>query len=324
MKSRIVMTMFVGLLAAAAGCGDDSNGTGGSAGTGGTGGSAGTGGTGASTGDGNVTININPEDTIVNGVASCEGSDEEECISDGYSASWSKYIITVGFVDMNQGDGTNQQTSDAVAVAEFRNLSEAGSTLTEFNGIPIGQYTEFGYQTPLLPENPDDFININDEVSADDITNMIDNDLTYIIEGQLTADEGGETLNFLIEANVESFYTFCGEEGGQAGINVGTSGTDQITMHGDHIFFNGFPADESGVQRLAEWMWLVEDTDNDGILTRVDFEAATDLGLLYPSPPYTDLNAGPAGPLTNAWDFIRSQLGTQGHLNGEGECEWEF
>lgn len=296
-RNRIVMTTFVGLLAAAAGCGDDSSG-----------------------GDGNVTININPEDTIVNGVESCAGSDEEECISDGYSASWSKYIITVGFVDMNQGDGTNQQTSDAVAVAEFRNLSEAGSTLTEFNGIPIGQYTEFGYQTPVLPS---DFTNIN-EVSQEDIDNMIENNLTYIIEGQLTADADGSTIDFLIEANVESFYSFCGEEGGQAGINVGTSGTDQITMHGDHIFFNGFPADEAGVQRLAEWMTMVEDTDNDGVLTRVDFEAATDIGSLYPSPPYSDLNAGPAGTIENAWDFVRSQLGTQGHINGEGECEWEF
>ena len=297
-KNRIVMTTFVGLLAAAAGCGDDSNG-----------------------GDGNVTININPEDTITNGVDSCANTDEpDECISDGYSASWSKYIISVGFVDMAQVDGADRQTSDVVAVAEFRNLSEAGSELTSFNGIPIGQYAEFGYQTPLLT---DDAVNIN-QVSEDDITNMRDNDLTYIIEGQLTQDSDGATLDFLIEADVQSFYFLCEGEGGSAGINVGTSGTDQITMHGDHIFFNGFPADESNVQRLAEWMWLVADTNNDGVLTRVDFEAATDLGTLYPSPPYSDLNGGPLGTITNAWDFIISQLGTQGHLNGEGECQWEF
>ncbi|MEM7437907.1 MAG: hypothetical protein AAF436_22355 [Myxococcota bacterium] len=315
MKSRIVMTIFLGLLAAAAGCGDDSSGTGATGG-----GTGGTGGTGGSTGDGNVTININPEDTITNGIESCAGSDEEECISDGYSVSFSKYIITVGFVDMAQVDGANPQMSNAVAVAEFTNLSEAGSTLTEFNGIPIGQYTEFAYQTPLLTEDAE---NING-VSEDDLNNMRDNNLTYIIEGQITSDDTGDTLDFLIEANVESFYTGCGEEGGEAGINVSTSGTDQITMHGDHVFFNGFPADESGVQRLAEWMWLVDDTNSDGVLTQVDFEAATDLGTLYPSPPYSDLNAGPAGTLTNAWDFVRSQLGTQGHLNGEGECEWEF
>ncbi|MBT8467196.1 MAG: hypothetical protein KJN97_00495, partial [Deltaproteobacteria bacterium] len=58
------------------------------------------------------------------------------------------------------------------------------------------------------------------------------------------------------------------------------------------------------------------------VLTQVDFEAATDVGALYPSPPYSDINSGPAGAINNAWDFIRSQLGTQGHLNGEGECEW--
>ncbi|MEM9727107.1 MAG: hypothetical protein AAF997_00880 [Myxococcota bacterium] len=299
MKNRIVMSMCAGLLVAAAGCGDDSSG-----------------------GDGNVTININPEDTITNGIDSCADTDEpDECIADGFSVSFSKYIISVGFVDMAQVDGANPQSSDAVAVAEFTNLSEAGSELTSFSGIPIGQYTEFAYQTPLITEET---ININ-QVSQDDIDNMIENNLTYIIEGQLTADEDGSTIDFLIEADVQSFYDNCGEEGGEAGINVSTSGTDAITMHGDHIFFNGFPADESGVTRLAFWMSLVEDIDEDGVLTQVDFEAATDIGTLYPSPPYSDLNGGPLeDPVTNAWDFVISQLGTQGHLNGEGECEWSF
>ncbi|MEM8607288.1 MAG: hypothetical protein AAGF92_09285 [Myxococcota bacterium] len=299
MKNRIVMSMCAGLLVAAAGCGDDSSG-----------------------GDGNVTININPEDTITNGIDSCADTDEpDECIADGFSVSFSKYIISVGFVDMAQVDGANPQSSDAVAVAEFTNLSEAGSELTSFSGIPIGQYTEFAYQTPLITEET---MNIN-QVSQDDIDNMIENNLTYIIEGQLTADEDGSTIDFLIEADVQSFYTNCGEEGGEAGINVSTSGTDAITMHGDHIFFNGFPADESGVTRLAFWMSLVEDIDEDGVLTQVDFEAATDIGTLYPSPPYSDLNGGPLeDPVTNAWDFVISQLGTQGHLNGEGECEWSF
>jgi hypothetical protein len=89
------------------------------------------------------------------------------------------------------------------------------------------------------------------------------------------------------------------------------------------MFFNGFPEDEGNVVRQAGWLWSVEDVDQDGVLTRVDFEAATDIGSLFPSPPSGnyELTGGPL-PIQSAWDFIRAQLGTQGHIFGEGECEW--
>jgi hypothetical protein len=94
-------------------------------------------------------------------------------------------------------------------------------------------------------------------------------------------------------------------------------------MHGDHMFFNGFPEEEGNVMRQAEWLWEVEDIDDDGLLTKTDFEAATDIGALFPSPPQGnyELTGGPL-PISNAWDFIRAQLGTQGHIFGEGECQW--
>jgi hypothetical protein len=70
-------------------------------------------------------------------------------------------------------------------------------------------------------------------------------------------------------------------------------------------------------------MSRVVDRDENGVLEKADFEAAVDLGTLFPeSEGYVGLNDGPVGTLTNAWDFIRSQLGTQGHINGEFECEW--
>jgi hypothetical protein len=72
--------------------------------------------------------------------------------------------------------------------------------------------------------------------------------------------------------------------------------------------------------RLAQWLWDIED-DGDGVLTQADFEAATNVEELFPAPTYT-LTGGPIEPIENAWDFVRAQLGTQGHIRGEGECEW--
>jgi hypothetical protein len=218
---------------------------------------------------------------------------------------------------MAQADGANRQQSSVVSVADYVSLPTTLPTLDTFNGIPTGQYSEFGFDTPVIVDDPDVNVNVADE----DVQSMIDNGYTYIIEGRVIPDGGGDAIEFLIEADVPSVYTDCDGDP-EPGANVGPSSRASILMHGDHIFFNGFPADESDVERLADWMSKVEDTDGNGVLEKVDFEAATDVGTLFPSPAYSGLNDGPAGTLTNAWDFIRSQLGTQGHLNGEFECEW--
>jgi hypothetical protein len=292
---KVTMTALALLAGAAVGCSD--SGSGGSD-------------------NGNLTIVLDAEDTIPEGLASDPTGEEEEAITDGYSVEFSRYIVSVGLVDAAQVNGGNRQQGSVVTVADYVNLPTTLPTVETFSGIPVGQYSEFGYDTPVIDES---VVNVNG-VSDEDVQTMIDDDLTYIIAGTLTADQGG-SKEFLIEADVPTTYSLCGEEP-ELGVAVGANTTAALTIHGDHIFFNGFPADESDVTRLANWMWLVEDVDEDGVLTKTDFEQATDLGTLFPAPAYSGLNDGPAGTITSAWDFIRSQLGTQGHLDGEGECEW--
>lgn len=293
---KSTMTVLAVIAVTAVGCGDD-------------GGSGG--------GEGNLTVVLDAEETIPEGIPSDPSGADDEAIVDGYRAEFDRYIIAVGLVDMAQANGANRQQSSIVTVADYVNLPTTLPTLDTFSGIPTGQYSEFGYDTPVID---DSVVNVNG-VSDEDVQRMIDNGYTYIIEGRVIPDDGGDAIEFLIEADVPSIYTDC-DGTPEPGVSVGASSTASILMHGDHIFFNGFPADESDVERLAAWMSKVDDTDANGVLEKVDFEAATDLGTLFPSPAYSGLNDGPAGTLTNAWDFVRSQLGTQGHLNGEFECEW--
>ncbi len=285
--------------ALAAGCGDD--------GGGGNGGG----------GDGNLSVVLGAEDTIPEGL---DGTDacEDECIEDGYSVTFDRYIVAVGFVDMNQVGGANPQSSPDVGVADFTSLPSTLPELTAFNGIPTGQYTEFGFETPA-PEAG--VTNIN-SVAQDDIDAMVENGWSYIIDGTLTRESDGETIDFLIEANSPAVYTDCAlETEPEPGVPVTTNSSAEVTIHGDHVFFNGFPEDETQIQRLAGWMWTVgEERDTDGEITRADFEAATNIAKLFPAPTY--VLAGSPLEINNAWDFVRAQLGTQGHIFGEGECEW--
>jgi hypothetical protein len=263
-------------------------------------------------GEGNLSVVLEAEETIVRGI---ESGDGDENILDGFDVTFSKYIVSIGNVAMSQAGDTNPQSSSDVVIADFTSLGSFPE-LTSFNGIPTGQYTSFGFETPA----PDaDVVNLN-QVDQADFDAMIANEWSYIIEGTITDVETEESKDFLIEADVPTVYSDCAVEDMEPGVNVAGDSSVDVTLHGDHIVFNGFPEDEGAVQRLASWLWAIED-DGDGVLTKTDFEAATNVGELFPSPTYT-LTGGPIDPIENAWDFVRAQLGTQGHIRGEGECEW--
>jgi hypothetical protein len=289
----IFAAVTAGLLA---GCGSDS--TGGS-------------------GDGNLSVLVEAEESIPDGL---QAGDGEEDIRDGFDISYSRYIVTLGNVAMSQLDGADFQSSAVVVVADLTSLPSTLPELTSFDGIPTGQYTSFGFATPSADA---DVVNLN-AVEEADIDAMIANGWSYIIEGTITQVSDGASKDFLIEADVPSVYSDCAVEDLEPGVNVSSNSSVDITLHGDHIFFNGFPEEEGNVVRLAQWLWDIPDVDSDGVLTQADFEAATDIAILYPSPPsgVYELTGGPIVPITNAWDFIRAQLGTQGHIFGEGECEW--
>jgi hypothetical protein len=265
--------------------------------------------------NGKLSVLLEAEESIPGGLAAGTAN---ENIKDGFDIDFSKYVISVGLVAMSQLGGAHPQSSDAVAVADFTRLGTTPPELTRFSGIATGQYTEFGFQTPG-PESS--AINLNAEEA--DFDAMVANGWSYVVAGTITRVEDGATKEFRIEADVPSEYTACAVEDLEPGVNVSTNSSVNITMHGDHLFFNGFPEEEGNVFRQARWLWSIEDTDEDGVITRTDFEAATDIGSLFPSPPMGnyELTGGPL-PIRNAWDFIRAQLGTQGHIFGEGECEW--
>lgn len=266
-------------------------------------------------GSGNLNVILEAEESIPEGIRAGTGP---ENINDGYSVEFSKYIISLGIVQMDQL-GDNAQASEAVAVADYTALPITGLELTRFEDIPTGQYSEFGFQTP--PPTEDSLR--HQSVSEEDFDEMLRNGWSYLIEGRLLDEGGALVRNFRIEADVPSVYTACAVEDLPQGVNVQADSDVTITIHGDHLVFNGFPEEEGRVNRQAKWLADIEDIDQDGILTRADFEAATDIGALFPSPPQGDyeLTGGPL-PILNAWDFIRAQLGTQGHILGEGECEW--
>lgn len=234
---------------------------------------------------------------------------------DGYRVSYSRYIVSVGLVSMSKSEGRDHQDSDAIAIADLTRIGSTPPVVTVFDRIPVGPYPSFAFATPAPDANAS---NIN-AVPQLDVESMIANGWTFIVEGQVARAADDVVREFVIQADVPADYSDCADAEKQ-GVGVGSKAKTVITIHGDHLFFTGFPRDEAQAKRLAQWVWEVEDVDGDGVLTRSDFQAAEDIDRMFPPSRYS-LQGGPL-LIENAWDFVRAQLATAGHLRENGDCNW--
>jgi hypothetical protein len=177
---------------------------------------------------------------------------------------------------------------------------------------------------------------------------MQQNDWSYLIEGTITKADGrscpptslamppstaaslgtnaggdacyeNPSIRFVFGVNAATRFGPC-EIDGVPGFSIpaGGSQTVAITIHGDHLFFNGFPADETAVVRLAQWL-ADSDLDLDGNATVAELELIGTEDLPEIDDRYS-LGMPPI-PLDSIWSFVTAQLKTQGHFQGEGECE---
>ncbi len=294
------LTIFA-LMLALVGCGDDDSMT-----DGGT--------EDASTQDataGGATINflLEAEDSITDGVAAGTG---DEDIQDGWAATFTKYIIAVGHIELT-ADGVDAD-DDRVFLVDLVQAPPAGFDLWSVSSLAEGRY-DVTYE--LAEANAESMV--HESVTEADATEMRNGNLSYLIEGSITKDD--QTISFRWGVSAETVYGPCGAEEGAPGVAVSgaTATSAALSIHGDHIFFNGFPeGEEGGVMRLAQWL-ADSDTDSDGTVTQAELEALSPSDLSELDERYS-LTGGPIDPLTNMWEYVTAQLKTQGHFQGEGEC----
>ncbi|NUN13836.1 MAG: hypothetical protein HUU55_09395 [Myxococcales bacterium] len=132
------------------------------------------------------------------------------------------------------------------------------------------------------------------------------NDAEYTIikvytEGSATKDNVTKTFQWTFDLFFH--YSEC-----ETGVHVvpETESTFQITIHGDHLFYDSLVSEEPSLvfQPFAD-----ADTDADNTITQEELEAAG-IGGLDPG------NADPQ----NLWDWLNLQVPTVGHANGESHC----
>lgn len=292
-------------------------------------------------GAGSLTVLLEAEDVIVDGL---EPGDGAENIRDGWRVEFGKYVTTIGDIDLHLStDETIEAEASEVFAVDLADAPAGGLPLWTLNGLQEGRW-EFNYATP----GARDGATRHESVEQADFEALVANDWTYLIEGVLTKAGGqscppaalaqpgdktptgntsagnpcydAPTIRFSFGASAETRFGPC-EIDGVGGVAVSASGaqTVAITIHGDHLFFNGFPeGDEGGVTRLAQWLADC-DLDLDGSVTKDELEAISPAQLPEIDDDY-QLGGSPVTPLDDMFDYLTGQLKTQGHFQGEGEC----
>ncbi len=298
-------------------------------------------GCGGEAGTGSLTALLEAEDVIVDGIAA--GADPEN-IRDGWDVTFDRYIATVGDLDMHLSTDEAVDVEGAdVFVVDMTQVPSAGLDLWQFDGMRSGRW-EFNYRTPGAADGG----MRHSSVSQADFDEMVANDWTYLIDGTLTNAEGEScppaalaqvgsatpngnlsgtnpcydvaTVRFLFGATAETSYGPCRVDE-VTGFAVTADGSTSVsmTLHGDHLFFNGFPeGDEGGVMRLAQWLADC-DLNLDGTVTAAELQAIAPAQL----PELDDrfqLGGTTITDLDTMYTYVRAQLKTQGHFQGEGAC----
>lgn len=290
---------------------------------------------------GSLTVLLDAEDVILEGL---EPGDDVENIADGWAVEFDKYIVAVGEIDVHfASDESVEAEAEEIFAVDLTQVPSAGLPMWSLEGLRAGRW-EFNFMTTGAAHGAER----HESVSEADYDAMVDSDFTYLIDGVLTRDDGqscppaalampddktpnGNTsgdndcydapsVRFAFGAAAETVFGPC-EVDEVPGFAVPAGGTQTValTIHGDHLFFNGFPeGDEGGTTRLAQWIADC-DLDLDGTVTQEELQAIAPSQL----PEIDDrfqLGGSPITPLDDMYDYVMSQLKTQGHFQGEGEC----
>lgn len=268
-------------------------------------------------GRGSVRINLRAEDSITGGLSPGSGVEDTK----DYGVSYAKYIVAVGHLHLARSRGGSERESDAIALVDLMRVGEEGVEIARFEDLPAGQWDTFEFETPEANADADAL-----EVDADDAAEMREHGWTYWIEGTVHRPEAeGGPVDFTIQAAVPTRFEHC-QLDGQPGMAVvaDQTATGDITIHGDHIWFNTFPTGSEGsVERRAAWL-VAADTDEDGQVSTEDL-AQLDATEVFTTELGYSLDGQPDGiTIDSALDWVRAQLATQGHFRGEGECVWQY
>ncbi len=231
---------------------------------------------------------------------------------DGWTVKYSKFLVVIGGVAVADASGKEVARMSGTKLVDH--VKKGVKTVVSFPDLPAQAYENVSYE--ILPADAQTELL---EAAAEDKELMVTNGYSVYVEGSATKE--GATKTFKWGFTRKTRYLNCkSEQGGKEtdGIIItnGGSDTSELTIHGDHFFYDRLQADPEGkipTNLRFEVMAKADDQGNkDGEVTLDELEKTPiDLSLGYDPSGFN---------VVNMKDFVSRLSRTTGHFRGEGEC----
>ncbi len=233
----------------------------------------------------------------------------EDEFEDGWSAKYDQFLVVIGNVVVADGSDVGGELSET----RLYDLTSSGPhDVGRLDGLEAGQWKNVGYEIPQA----DDDTKRHGSASADDLEMMQDNSYSVFASGTVT--NGDREFTFSWGFDGETRYEDCvdvrdGQQTRGIVISDGGSDTHQLTVHGDHLFYDDLAAEDAVLrfEALAQ-----ADTDGDGDVTLAELD---DVLLSELSSDLGSYGVG-AFDVDTLGDFVRASTTSLGHFDGEGHC----
>lgn len=228
---------------------------------------------------------------------------------DGWSVSYQKFIVNIGHVRVGEAGGETIAQMDGTRV--FDHTKAGVKTVVTFDGLPAQSWDHVSYEIPVATADAE----LDASASQADKQILVDDEASVHVEG--TATNGAVSKTFSWSFAVSTLFDDCkGEKDGKEteGALITNGGTDQIqlTIHGDHLFYDDLQSANANVRfdPIA-----AADADMDGVITLAELRAVKlveiDVGTY---------GTGSASNIDDLGAFVTALSRTVGHFRGEGEC----
>lgn len=269
--------------------------------------------------------------TIVAACAACSSISEDGKGTATFT-TWGEEFIEREIPASEVEDGwTIHYNKFLVVLRNVKVADEAGTVAAQMNGSKLFDHTKAGIKPVITFKGlaAQAWTHVSYEVSpatADtEVVTGTDSDKQRMVSGgysiyvEAVATKGSSTKSFSWGFTTATLFDRCrGERGGKetAGIVVTNGGTDevQLTIHGDHLYYDDLQAKEAKVRfdNIA-----AADVDDNGSITLDELAKVKLASIPKENGPY---GTGSAAGINDLGAFVTALSRTVGHYRGEGEC----
>jgi hypothetical protein len=230
---------------------------------------------------GDVTLTTWGEDFIEQGIPAT-------VFEDGYSVRYTKFLVVIKDFTMATQTGVQGPTQSAPQMVD---LTQPGPLeLGNFTDVDALKYDRVSYGIGPSSDEPK----------------------SVQLEGTLS--KGTESKHFAWSFTLDTHYSQCSNPDFGEGVTVpnGGSETVELTIHGDHLWYDDLASPDAKVRGTAI---ANADANSDGEITQAELTAVQLTTL-----PIDQYGTGTVGNVKTLNDFVTALVRTLGHFRGEGEC----